>query len=522
MKVGNLRGALIGVLAATAACVFPGVAAATITPKLTVGLPGGAAAGTSVTIGFHTSFQPSGGDGAKDVTYAFPAGLWPNLNLDGGHCITATAPTAACQLGNGLVNATAFTAYLVRPRSSSDVAGVELQGNSLAITGDLSLRRPPQPPGLDLTFDALPASPAIAELDLRLTALRLPTSCPKPSAAVGLTADPQQGGSSRTASAPLIVTGCHALPFAPKASVSVFKHGAQATVTTDVTESAGQSGLKSASIFIPTGVKVQKVLGSCLEGTPCVIGTGSLTSPLLPASAFGRGTLVLGGSIFKTITLTVTFPGPYAFVLNGTVNLHTRALVFSNVPDIPLSSFALTITGPNGNSVFVATCQPGTLKTILTPQDGNAAIAVGGPVISHGCPPPRVGKPTASGSLTGLTTGQPQLRLTVVHGSNAPDIASVSVSLPAGLSFHAHASGKSLKGLSVSGGSVAAAKLRGEALVISFKAATGNASLAAAGPLLTEAKALQTKAKKHTLHKLSATVKVTNAKGKITAIALAL
>jgi hypothetical protein len=522
MKLGNLRGALMGVIVASAAFAFPAAAAATISPKLTLDQSAGTAAGSTVKVGLQTNFQPSAGDGARNVTYSFPAGLWPNLNQHGGTCLTATTPTAACAIGTGLVNTTSVTVYLVKPRLASDVAGVELQGTLVAITGDFSLGQPPQTPGLDLSFTGLSGLPPITELDMSLSALRLPTSCPKTAATVGVSASSQLVPlSPATASAPLRVTGCRSLPFAPKVSGVITKAGPSTTVVTKIAEASGQSGLKVAEIIIPSSLKVQKVLGTCVQGAPCTVGTGSLTSPLLPSSAFATGTVTLGGTITKPV-LTISFPAPYKFVLNGTVNYTTRGLVFSNVPDIPLSSFVLTITGPNGNSVFVTSCAPTKLKTKDTPQDGNPASTASGPITYHGCPPPVIGKPTASGSLSGLATGHPRLKVSATHGSNAPNIASLSVSLPAGLSFHAHKSGSSLKGLSVSGGSLASAKVHAGALVISLHKPSGSVSLTASGPLLTETKALETKAKKHKAGTIAVTVKVTNAKGKTPTITLKL
>jgi hypothetical protein len=521
MKLGNLRGALIGVIVASAAFALPAVAAATISPKLTLDQSAGTAAGSTVKLGLQTNFQPSAGDGARNVTYSLPAGLWPDLNQAGGTCLTATLPRAACAIGTGLVNTTSVTVYLVKPKLASDVAGVELRGTLVAITGDFSLRQPPATPGLTLTFTGLPGLLAVTELDMSFSALRLPTTCPQPAATVGVSAASQLVPlTQQTASSPLAVTGCRSLPFAPKVS-GVITRGPLTTVVTKIAPGSGQSGLKIAEIIIPSSLRVQQVLKACVTGTPCTVGTGSLTSTLLPSSAFGSGTLTLGGTLTKP-KLTVSFPRPYSFVLNGAVNYKSRALIFSNVPDIPLSSFVLTITGPNGNSVFVTSCAPTELKTKDTPQDGNPAVSVTGPITYHGCPPPVIGKPTASGSLSGLTTGHPRLKVSATHGSNAPNIASLSVSLPAALSFHAHKSGSSLKGLSVSGASLATAKVHGGALVISLAKPSGSVSLSAAGPLLSETKALQAKAKQHKAGTLTATVKVTDTKGKVTTIKLAL
>jgi hypothetical protein len=196
----------------------------------------------------------------------------------------------------------------------------------------------------------------------------------------------------------------------------------------------------------------------------------------------------------------------------------------------------LAFTGPSGGRAFVTTCEEGTITAKFTPRDGNPATAVTGPVTNMGCPPPS-GKPTASGSLTGLASGKPTLRLSATHGSNAPDIASLSIGLPAGLSFNhkalvAHRVCKgarrhrrcttslSVKGLSLSGTGVKSARIQGGELLITLTRNAAGMSLAARGPLLAESKGLARKAKHHKSGTLVARVGITDATGKLTVVSV--
>jgi hypothetical protein len=211
------------------------------------------------------------------------------------------------------------------------------------------------------------------------------------------------------------------------------------------------------------------------------------------------------------------------------VNLGANSLTFANVPDVPLGSLTLDITGPSAGKAFTTTCTPSKLAAKFTPQDGNPAQTVSAPITFRGCPTSggaTPGKPTASGSLVGLARGRPKLKLSATHGTNAPNLSSVSVRVSSGLSFSRRAVArkctgkgkhkkcrKSIKGLSVSGGAIKSATVNGGRLTVTLKHAAPSVSIAAGGPLLVESKALRRKAKKHKAGTVAATVVLTDATG---------
>ena len=90
------------------------------------------------------------------------------------------------------------------------------------------------------------------------------------------------------------------------------------------------------------------------------------------------------------------------------------------------------------------------------------------------------------------------MHLHATHGSNAPNIRTLSIALPTGLSFrrtalvrHRVCKGTncwarlSIEGLSLSA-AVAAARIHAGKLVVTFTSPTASISLTAHGPLLTE------------------------------------
>jgi hypothetical protein len=535
------RRALLGLITAVAAlAVLPAAASASITPSLTLNQTAGTTAGSSPAIGFDAVFAPNPAtDGVKDVTFALPPGLLANANINGGACLLAATPTAACQVGTGTVTAggtgVPVTEYLVvAPSGSGAAGGVAVVNNAtqqVVTTGAVSLGAT----GLNVAFTNLPAALDISEMNLTLTDLRLPTSCPSPAANVTISADSQTDSTSKTASAPLTVTGCSGLPYAPKltAAVAATKSGG-AALTLGITQAANESA--NSNIVLHLGGSISPNAGAdipCLTGTGCTIGTATATSPLLPSVVLANGTVKLGGSA-TTPTITVSWGAPFPLTISGTVSLSTNSVTFASVPDLPLTSLQLKVTGPNGQSAFMTNCAPSSLVGNFTAQGTQTASSTA-PITFTGC----VVKPSVSGSTSGLASGHPSVKFKVAHGKNGPNVSSVSIGLPTGLEFSHSAfvtkktcvtkGGKKkctsttlIKGLSVKGGTAKSVALKGGNLVITLKKASASVSITASGPLVTETKALQTNVKKHKTKTLKFALKVTDAKQNTTSTTLSL
>ena len=521
------RRALVGLVTTAAVLALP--AAAWAAPGLTV-TPTTTTAGTSpATVNFDSTFTSA----PNDVTFALPAGLLANANLQSGACLASSTPSAACQVGSGTATAAGLAVpvseYLVKGPAAADAAGVALvQGSSpsgaLLSTADVTVRSTDG--GLNIAFSNL-APLAISEINVSLTTLRMPSSCPTPSANVTLTAD----GASTTA--PLNVTGCSTQTYQPALSASITKdsNDAGGQLVLGITQGATEAASKSITLGL--GSAVTPNVGAdlaCLAGTACTIGTATATSPLLPSAALASGTVTLGGSA-TTPTIAVSFPAPFAMTLDGAVNLATNSVTFSNVPDLPLTNLTLTVTGPGGQKAFnVTSCAPASVTGSFTGQ-GNQSSNSSAAIKFSNCP----NAPKGSGSSSGLATGHPSLKVKVSHSSGGANIASLAVGLPTGLSFARSAistkktcttsKGKKkcttttlIKGLGVSGGSVKSVALKGGKLVITLKKAVGSVTVSLSGPVLSESKALQTSVKKHKTKNVKVTLKVTDAKHTTTSV----
>jgi hypothetical protein len=528
----RLRRALVGLATTAAVLALPAVASAAVTPALTV-TPSTTTAGTSpATVNFDATFS---GGSPNDVSFALPSGLLANANQAGGACLISSTPTAACQVGSGTATEAGtplpVSLYLVTAPKAGDVAGLALvQGSTTQTTADVTVRSTDG--GLNIAFSNLAAA-TLTELKVSFTTLRLPSSCPSPAANVTLTAD----GTSATA--PLNVTNCSGLGYAPSLSATVTKDTKDqgGELVLGITQAATEAASKTITLGL--GKAVTPNVGAdvpCLtgSGTGCTIGTAAATSPLVPSIALANGTVTLSGTA-TTPTIAITFPAPFALTINGTVNLATNSVTFSGVPDVPLTSLTLTVTGPAGQKAFnVASCAPNNVTGSFTGQGGQAATSTAG-IKFVNC----ASKPTASGSFSGLAGGHPKLRLKATHGNGAANIASVAVGLPSGLKFSRSAfvthktcvtkKGKKkcttitqIKGLGVSGGSVKSVALSGGKLVITLKKAAGSVTMNLSGPVLTETKSLQSGVKTHKVKKLTVTLKVTDAKRTVTSVPLKL
>jgi hypothetical protein len=571
---GKLRRVFVGLSVGAAFAGFAPVASATITPALTLDQSAGTRAGSTVNLGMDLTFSPSSGDSPKDMTLSLPAGLLANASIDGGACLRASAPTAACQVGSGTVTANAneplgglvpisgqVAFYLVAPPKPADLAGLALQVTLLGQTsqlgspGEITVRPAGDPAGvgLNIAFTNIPNTfalplPALGgvlgsvpiqvrSLDNTLSGIRMPAACPAAPAKINVTADSYSAPSTPvTTSAPLKVTGCSSLPFTPAFHVSAVKddpHGG-VQITTDVTQPASpaQSTSQSVALTLPTSVLTANAEAVLSGGILCAspgspscktIGTASSTSPLYPVPLVGKDYLT--GTIVAP-KIAIVFPAPFALTLSGSVDVSHNTTTFSNLPDIPLTDLQVKLAG-GPDATFLTDCAPasGGASASLTSWGGLRAVvptqltvsgcsaSSSGPVGSS--PRGRLAQIQAA-KLSGLTADKPALSFRLGAGKGDPKLRSFSVKLPRGVSFVRHRVHKRLKvtGVSVKGAKIRSIVLRKGRLVITLRRAVAKLSVKVTRQGLKEGAALDRKAKHHELGRMNLTVAVKNAAGK--------
>ncbi|HLH14939.1 MAG TPA: hypothetical protein VKV16_09135 [Solirubrobacteraceae bacterium] len=547
------RTALIGLLAAVVAAILPAGAAATVTPSLAITQGNGAPAGSTATTKLAVSFANKPGDAPKAMTLTFPPGFLLDLDQNEGKCLASSAPGPSCTLGRLEAKTSsenlAWTMALVAPPTIGDIAGIALQGPAFPGTGVVKLITSP---AVELRLE-LPAFPStdsegndnggVTEADMTLNSPRLPTACGVP-LFFDLSTSTFKGSTASTA-APLELSGCSTLPYAPKVAATVTKvgdeEGADVAITLTQPNPAGESATSSFQFGNPKGVKTNKVLAPCFKGSTCTVGTVVGSSPTLAPSELSTGELTLAGSINSgdisaqvTGAVTMSFPPPFQFAINGPLNVSEHTITFLDMPDFPLGSLTYTFTGLPAGPAFVTNCEQSTITATVAPQDGGPTRTITGPVTNVNCPAPSP-RPTATGSIEALSEGDTTVQLHAARGPIGPKITSLSLGLPGGLRFSSKALVKRrtckgagahrkcvtrlrAKGLYLSGASVRSLSISRGRLLVKFTHSVANASLIVQRPVLLESSGMRQAAKAHELKSLSANVRIGEANGSSTAL----
>jgi hypothetical protein len=296
--------------------------------------------------------------------------------------------------------------------------------------------------GLDIEFTAIPntfdgLSISLDEINSTFDSLRFPDCCPATPATVIVSADSYLDPTVQAGSAPLKVTGCGSLPFAPGFAVSVTKDSGDShvAVSTDITQTTGQADARSVSLAFPSNVLAPNlgvVSALCADpttGTCTSIGSAKAISPLYPAPLTGQAYLT--GSLTAP-ALTLVFGPPFSLALTGTVDLSNNSTTFTGIPDFPLTDLGVTLNG-GSHAVFEAACRAasGVATANLTAQNGDQTASASTPFTVSGCGSFTGGGKGGPGgnpqlhavTLTGLADGKPSLLFQLVAGKNAPSQA---------------------------------------------------------------------------------------------------
>jgi hypothetical protein len=539
------RRTLIGLVLAGAALAALPASALAAGETLTV-TPSNTQAGANPSITMTQKFAPGPGDTPKTVVDSLAPGMLSNLNANPSCLAGSPQYTPACEIGTSTadlniapapsITPVPGTMYLV-PGHSGDLAGIDNVTPNVTTYIGVSLN-PSTPGGLNLTA-VYPQSPGVQVLGFTGTLnptlngqpfTRLPSSCGTATTTMNVT---YYGGGTGSASDSFTPTGCSSLPYAPTLATSITKDTTDSGATLDIaiTQAANESASKSIVVNTPKALSPNvAAAGACLVGNPCQVGTATATSPLVPSAALATGTVTLGGTIAAP-TLTIAFPALPGITLVGDIDLASGAVTFASVPDVPLTSLKLDITGPGGQKAFnITSCVPANVSGNFTAQSGATHTSTAAVAFTN-CPV----SPTVTRSAEGFAGGHPKLTFKVTRAAGAPNVAAVAIGVPAGLKFarSAFVSDKTcttkgtkkcttttrISGLGVSGAKAATVALKHGRLVITLKKPASNVTtITVSGPLLTESKALQSKVKKHSAKSLKLTLKITDAKGTATTV----
>jgi hypothetical protein len=488
---------------------------------------------------------------------------------------TVTASPDVVVLGLPASIPVPVTFYLVPPPKAGDLAGLTVIGNVLGLneqlgsTGDIRVRPTGDPQGVGVTIgltlpDQLTLSGftvplvtiSVTEIDSTFDHLRYPASCPSTPAQLTASVDSYDDATLHSLTAPLSVTGCSSLPYSPAFKVTATRDGGdrQLRLATTITQEANEAPSRSVSLAFPTATiapnlaSIQALCLSLASGSCQQVGAASATSPLYPAPLTGKAFLTGSSS---GLSLTLVFPSPFPLTLTGAVNLLKNAATFTGLPDIPLTNLSVSLNGGT-DGLFLSTCATpsGTATATLTDQNGDRTTRVPANFAVSGCPGGAggsgaagsgkggtgstqpgtgaegsgsssvgvtVGHTTLSrGRFTGLRTGRPALSFRVSVARRSARLQALTVSLPAGLSFVAHAHRPA--DVAVRGAKVKSLSLVHGRLVISLAKAASAFTVAIGRGGLDESRSLRSKVKNHRVRTLGLTIVARNTSARRTTI----
>lgn len=561
----TVRRTMIAISAVLAMALLASAASAAITPTLTLDQTAGTTAASTTKLGLDITLAPTGGDTIKDLSLQLPPGLLPNAMVDGGACLGSPTPSSACQVGTGTVTAIATqfdvraslpVAFdLVAPPKQGDLAGLALLvlHQQLGTPADVTVRPSGDPAGvgLDIDFTDIPADfvlfrllhipISVTELQSVFDGLRFPSRCPATPADVVAGADSYGDPTVKTATAPLQVTGCSGLTFAPAFTLSATRDGGDsgAQISTDLTQTAAQASTGSLTLRFPSEVLAPNVAavvrGNLLcaapaSGTCTAVGSARADSPLYPFALTGQDYLT--GSLAAP-ELTVVFPPPFPITLNGQVDLASNSTTFTGMPDIPLSDLSVTLAG-GPDSLFAASCNPasGTAGATLTSQNGDLTASPTAAFTVANCPATPPAEPTVTSrrprltmaSISGLAGGSPTLGFRLQAGRDASGLVWFAVRIPSGLAFVSRPSHgrRKVTGVTVTAAAVRSVSLAHGQLVVTLRKAAAGLTVKVRPTALHEGAALRSRARRHALKGLRLTVVARDAAHHTSTLTLAL
>jgi hypothetical protein len=426
-------------------------------------------AGASPHVTMNIARQP-GEQLLRDLQISLPPGLVGGVNGI-GLCLGAAAATGDCPADSRVGTATAVSGAGGDPlrlsggiflSTGTDGAAASLLSVIPARVGPFDLgsavvrsniRVRPGDAGFDVSANGLPS--VLGGIPLRLRGLTLtldrdgflrnPSSCGQSAIDAHFTAI---GGATASASAPYEVTGCDALPFAPRLSARIGARGQTAArslppLTTVIEQASGESATRSAKVTLspPLSPNVGALANVCTladyaaDACPdkSVVGQAQATTPLLPVPLSGPVRIIENpGNLPKLVVylnglINVRLVGDIGLVPAGTTT------TFAAIPDVPLSRFQLDFSGGTGGLVGTnANLCTSTLRIggELTGHNGKTATVSTTPTVVGCRPAPRV-----SVALRKLATRSPLLSVAAQRSADGRRLRTLTVSLPRGLSL---------------------------------------------------------------------------------------
>jgi hypothetical protein len=281
--------------------------------------------------------------------------------------------------------------------------------------------------------------------------IRNPTSCAAQQLAATFTSREDTQVTTRT---PYQATGCDTLPFAPKLRFVIrgeTKKDGHPTLDAILTQADGEANILKSVVVLPDVIRpevlaLQRPGGLCQEAQALTrtcpstsqVGVATATTPLLPEPLSGPVYIVQhsGNPLPK---LVIFLDGRVSIKLEAQNGFQGLRIVntFDGLPDLPVSSFELTISGGKNGILknFSDLCaKDNTGDATFTAHSGKTYTdhpLIETPLNTKGCV--STAAPRATLTLKGVAKGRPTLSLRVRRGPSGANLRSLSLRLPRSL-----------------------------------------------------------------------------------------
>jgi hypothetical protein len=281
--------------------------------------------------------------------------------------------------------------------------------------------------------------------------IRNPTSCAQQQLAATFTS---REGAQVTSTAPYQAINCEALPFSPRLRFQVrgeVQRNGHPTLDAILTQPDGQANIAKSVVVLPDVIRpelaaLQRPGGLCQEAQAATrscpstsqVGVVTVTTPLLPEPLSGPVYIVQhAGSPLPKLVLFLD--GRVSIKLEAQNGFQGLRIVntFNNLPDLPVSSFKLTINGGTNGVLknFADLCAKDNRgNATFTAHSGKMFTdrpLIETPLNTPGCV--STAAPRASLTLKGVRSGKPVLSLRVRRGPSGEKLRSLRFKLPRSL-----------------------------------------------------------------------------------------
>ncbi len=266
-----------------------------------------------------------------------------------------------------------------------------------------------------------------------------------------------------SSAAPYRATGCESLPFSPKLRFQVqgdTKADGHPSLKATVTQPPGQANIARSRVLLPAAIRpellaLQRPGVLCPEALAATrscpptsrVGTARVVTPVLPEPLSGP-VYIVQHAASPLPKLVIHLDGLVSIRLEAQNQIQRVQIVntFGAVPDVPITSFELRISGGKNGILknFTSLCAKELRGEVAFDAHSGKSFSDKPVVDVPGCESASAA-PRASIALRGVRGGEPVLTVRVRRASGGAKLNGLRISLPSALRANRGMAGKGVR-----------------------------------------------------------------------------